>query len=142
MRRPSVLLRVLLSLALILNGSGYAAASMHVAGAAFSMAHAESVGDAVPATCHEATPMAAHVQHADVDLDTSMVEHAPGHPGVDGGSDCCQSGICECACVHVATAAVAALLTREPPVAGTPSRSLQLGHPAPALANPIRPPIG
>lgn len=135
-----LLLRVLLSLSLILNSSGYAMASAHM-----SVGHQDSVS----ATGQPAADPADSAQPPCHQHDEAA-EQAPGIPpdtaAVDSDSpspDCCKSGACRCACVqHVpATIPVHALgeAAMEHAAIVLP---LTLGHAAPALPDLIRPPIG
>jgi hypothetical protein len=115
-----LLLRVLLSLALVLNGIGSAIAAVHLP-AGHDLAPATALPDAAP--CHDPAPVTP----------------------ADGGDDgtCCDGARCDCACTvagtTVATGVVLPFPTR--PVALATHR-LDAGHRAPALAHPIRPPIG
>jgi hypothetical protein len=143
---PSLLLRLLLSLGLVLNGSGYAFASGH----ASMVAHAQAAAQPqVQSPCHEggdaqgpAMPM--HGSDA-VDVASGGVLSPPGeaHPPGHADPDCCDMGTCRCACMHGAVAAVA-MLARAPFAAinGTAVRPLVSAHPAPVLPHLIRPPIG
>ncbi|GAB3099687.1 CopL family metal-binding regulatory protein [Lysobacter terrae] len=148
----SVLLRLLLSLCLVLNGTGAAAASAHM-----PMQHesaplgteattsASASADAMP--CHGGHHEAAAMQspadpmamgHASHDKASKPDHSRPGHT-----PDCCKSGTCRCACVHVAQVGVPAmLLPAAVPAHERSVRTLTLGHAAPALPHPIRPPIG
>ena len=139
-----LLLRVLLSLCLILNGSGYAMASAHM-----SMGHQES-GGAMGQLAADPADSAQPPCHQLHDAAPQAAEQAPGSPpdtaAVDSDSpspDCCKSGACRCACVqHVpATIPVHALgeAAMEHAAIVLP---LTLGHAAPALPDLIRPPIG
>ena len=138
-----VLLRVLLTVALILNGSGYAVASAHLSKAFADVSH-----EAHPLAhermnqplCHDdqVATLATH-QH---DPDQTM-HHESGSPESSSHPDCCKSGACRCACTQAATAAVVMVFERDALIVrSNPSRPLKPGRPAPALQHLIRPPIG
>ena len=147
MRLPPLLLRLLLTLALIANGvtGAFAATQMqtaHVAeitaqAKATTLAHTKS---AEPA-CHEHRASMGDAQTdlqiapADVPKTGSDTEH--------GAPDCCKSAKCACACMqHLAStsASVHMLQVRIDHASGV--RPLTLGHATPALPHLIRPPIG
>ncbi|QNP41741.1 CopL family metal-binding regulatory protein [Lysobacter solisilvae (ex Woo and Kim 2020)] len=133
----SFLLRFLLSLCLILNGTA-ALASAHL-----------PLQDAVPAAMH-ASPTATdamadmpchHGEHVVAATDAQGDAHHPKDSGTT--PDCCKSGACRCVCVHAAPIGVPALQLASFPRAHERSvRRLVPGHAAPALPHPIRPPIG
>jgi hypothetical protein len=133
---PPILLRVLLSVVLIFNGSGYAyaATQMH-------MASTPVASDAVDhrMAAHDAPPC-----HGDM-ADQDPVPPADGLAGQDGhdGSNCCQTDQCDCVCAqHVPATSLAfwlgspALVRSHVPV----YRPAQ--HLSPALSHLQRPPIG
>lgn len=140
----ALLLRVLLILSLVLNGSGYAVAStqMHLAHMAtvHSTIAAADMHDAAP-PCHEQGG-----QHAG---QSGMHDMATNAAACDdavtrhAAPDCCQSSQCACDWLQHATATLAqvpvlpSMAVRAPDV-----RAMHCSHAAPALANPIRPPIG
>jgi hypothetical protein len=125
MTLSAVLLRVLLSLALVLNGTGAAVAAVHAPAPHMDAALAQAMASDKDAPCHHDAAMAA--------------KHAP---IADHGS-CCKGMRCDRAgpapaLLEIAFAPVAPAL---PPPAFAMQR-LDAGHRAPALAHPIRPPIG
>jgi len=138
----AVLLRVLLSLALILNGMGAAVASVQTAGSMMAAAShgmravaSESGDSACPehraATArHDADPSALH---------PSPSKDGGGHPS----PDCCKSSSCHCVGVH-ACASVPVALTQAPSIAAHALRiaSKAQERPSPMLPHLIRPPIG
>lgn len=139
----SILLRVLLTVGLILNGSGYAVASAHMQHMTMASATPQPV----------ATPVAA-VESPCAERHQGMVPVA-GNPLPDAASDavsveseypapdCCKSGACRCACVHHSQAAVPAVAFRQAVIEHVSSvRSMKSGHDSPALPHLIRPPIG
>lgn len=139
----SVLLRLLLSLCLVLNGTGVAAASAHM-----PMQH-EQPAPTTSAASAAAEAMPCHGGHHQATMqspaDPAATAHAShGKPAKPSHTpDCCKSGTCRCACVHVAQAGVPALLLPAMvPMHERSVRTLALGHAAPALPHPIRPPIG
>lgn len=129
---PHLLLRVLLCIALILNGSGLAVAATQM-----QMQHAAMIGQA------PASPSAAHGH-------TTCGEHsAPATPTAEAppgdhiaAADCCEGAACDAACL----AGLMATLTAPGPewrmISQVLSAPLSLsGHPAPLLHNRYRPPI-
>ena len=122
MTPSALLLRVLLILALVVNGIGSAVAAAHAHAdlADRHLAQAPAIDDGAP--CHEQAP-------------------APASDRADPGN-CCDGG--QCACTSAAAAALvfgADIATSAMATAVAPHR-LSVGHHAPALAHPIRPPIG
>jgi hypothetical protein len=125
------LLRAILSLALVLNGTTSAIAAAHMAAPHAEVAiKAEQAPKMAMADCPDHHPAAGHHGQASEDA-------APATP------DCCKSSTCQCACVHCPcpplTTTAAAFVALNPEAA---VRELALGHPAPALPHLIRPPIG
>lgn len=135
MAAPSVLLRLLLGLALILNGFGSAWASVQMATAHSMTANetTEFVGSAPCAGQHGSAMMAseAAVDHHG--------PHEPGHPL----TDCCDSSACRCACMHGCSSIVTST-THEPRISPRDlgGKLLATGRPSPVLPHLIRPPIG
>lgn len=141
----SILLRVLLALSLVLNGSGYAVASVHMqmdqAGQAST--NITSVGNPSeaaepPCAAHHASmgSMSAKAQVGDTAADVTSVES--GHPF----PDCCESGACRCACVHQCQAAVFAVTLQLAVIEKVSNtRPMAPGHESPAVPHLIRPPI-
>ena len=137
----SILLRLLLCLCLVLNGTAAASASAHLPvpmliDAASIAANTTSTAAIQDEPCHghDAAAMAVQDEAPATTPEPAQPKHSP---------DCCKSGICNCACVHIAQAGVPAL--RIPALALDHARSvrpLTLGHATPALPHPIRPPIG
>ena len=132
----SILLRILLTAGLILNGSGYAAASVHAhSGVDLSTPRAA-------ATCHvqQGTESPGHFV-ADSGLAQATTQDGPSeHPS----RDACQADDCGCSCAQQSAAAVItgvhgrdAVIARERGIGVMAS-----GRASPALPNPIRPPIG
>lgn len=142
MSASAALLRLLLSLLLVLNGIGTAAASTRMAGAMMDGAmsghhHVMAVkpADAACASHHAVAMTADHQSH----------DAAPATPvkcGDHGKSDCCDSSSCSCPCAQAGTSALFALAPM--PLLflhGDPTPSLSASHIAPALSLPTRPPI-
>lgn len=145
MRSGSLLLRLLLSLVLALNGVATAIAATHVPA---SMQDPVAVVTATPAT---AGAEHGHCHDGDADRDADVgtsVDPAHGHDtaghaqDMPAGGDCCESGACRCDCVPVAHAALPAGVPGMALV-GRAHMGLPPGpaHPAPALPEPVRPPI-
>ena len=132
------LLRVLVSIALILNGVGGAVAAtrMHVAPVATveQMASPKVASTGMPCHEHQVAQTAADAQH---------VPSGPLPSGKAPVPDCCKSGACTCACAHVAAVALPSLQRAAPvPNRNLAIRRLPMSHAAPALPHLIRPPIG
>lgn len=134
----SVLLRLLLCLGLILNGSAVAVASTQMQLA--HMTAAFEVAAATSAPCHEGMAMAG--------MDMSGMDHAAmsmhGDHGPDAAPepDCCKSQTCDCACLQpVPATAIAFAFGGAHAGHGPIARPMPIGHDAPALPYPIRPPI-
>lgn len=127
MHSRAIVLRLLLCLVLVANGTTAAFANVRMA--MMDSAAATQQDDAPP--CHD--------MQAD---DAATIEHdAPSIPG--SHEDCCGSA-CLCDCVAHATAFflavdALALTTR---AAAPPVSAPQESRAAPALPHPIRPPIG
>jgi hypothetical protein len=143
MSRVAALLRIILCLALALNGAGSVVAATRMALAPDVVAAPE------PATgIHAmASPTAACHQHHGMDppvaggASQDGVEPAD-HEGAPQSPDRCKSS-CDCACMQSTPATVAAL--KLPTVAVTrvaDTRRAAPSRPAPALPHLIRPPIG
>lgn len=138
------LLRALLCLSLVLNGSGYAVAStqmqlMHVAAAQASLAAAAQKAPPCHEQLHEGST--APSTHLMADTASSAAACDDSH-GSKAAPDCCQSSQCACDCLQYATATLANV----PALPALIEHAAELGalspsHVAPALANPIRPPI-
>jgi hypothetical protein len=139
----AILLRVLLSVVLIFNGSGYAyaATQMHTTStAAASDAndrdmrdHGAGVHAASP--CHEATgeEMSAPAPPAD---------GLAGHDGHDR-TNCCQGDQCDCVCAQHVPATSLAFWLRSPLLVRSRVPAYRpVEHLAPALPHLQRPPIG
>lgn len=123
----SALLRALLCLALILNGSGAAVAATQM-----QMGHLAAVTPA-PVMEHHGAMSPCHGEQA-------VAHHTP--PAPHPSPDCCQSAQCACDCLQHLTATATGFFVPMPMLAHAPVlRPMHAGHPSPALANPIRPPI-
>lgn len=117
MRRPPLLLQLLVSLALFLNGIGSAQAAS---------------GLEPQHPCHESATTAPHTHPALAAVPHQSSTH----------SDCCKSANCHCGCVnHVQLASMTTLVLLANITHACPPRALQLGHAAAALPHLIRPPI-
>lgn len=142
----NVLLRLLLSLSLVLYGSGVAAAATgmqmaHATATAHSIDPATGrVSEGGPAPCHDAaetTVSAAEdpAETADVGTDISTSTH--------GSPDCCEASGCDCSCIQqVQVASIALGVENLAPDRSTAVRAMTAGHASPALPHLIRPPIG
>ena len=114
-------LRILLSIALVLNGTGGAWA---MDAAAAKVEAPPAMADAAP-PCHE---------HADTP--------APATPAPDP-ADCCQTTACQCACAHLPAAAFLSAVAVSPlPMRSDSAIVVIHRHAAPPLPHQLRPPIG
>jgi hypothetical protein len=139
----SLLLRVFLSLCLILNGVASAAASAQMPmSMSPSMPMSPHETATTPPSITAADAMPCHGHHATAQQPAPASE-APAPAQPKHAPDCCKSGTCRCACVHIAQLGVPALQwPAAAPEHARSVRTLALGHAAPALPHPIRPPIG
>lgn len=136
-----VLLRMLLVVGLILNGSGYAAASVH-GGVDHATAHpvaglAEAAIPAVPCDGHEDPGAVRNAVASDPMVDGSAMAEA--------AQQCCDGAMeCGCPCaLQALSAMIATACSREPAVGcEQASRTTRVDHVSPTLPHLIRPPIG
>ncbi len=144
MSLSTVLLRVLLCVGLIFNGSGAAVASAdmqvaHVQRVDAAHDHHGTVDDDAKAACHGgAMAMAKGGHHA-----AGMDNDATGcQTTADHSADCCDSGVCRGDCVQQLQLIVDAPWTRDI-VAGPADnvRPMAPAHAPPILPHLIRPPI-
>ena len=140
---PAFLLRVLLCMTLILNGSGYAVAATQMQltdMAAAEQPHrlATEVARDAPAPCHSQVPV--QKEAAPAMSDDAVRSGSIGSQ--DGSPDDCHA-LCSCDCLQHASLAMMDLMAPASERLNAPStRRIPAGHAAPALANLIRPPIG
>lgn len=144
MVRLALLVRVLLSLSLILNGSGYAVAATHMQMAIPASTpqpardHATTAEPPCPQHHRDAAPASTSVSVAPVDA-VSRTAPVKSNPPLD----CCESGACLCPCVHQAQATIPAMAFHAPMIEHVGVvHPLMPGHATPALPHLIRPPIG
>ena len=145
---PAILLRVLLSVVLIFNGSGYAyaATQMHMTATPVASDVMSDVSDHRGVTEHGAATHDAPPCHGAMGDD--MADPAPpadelaGHGGHDS-SNCCQTDQCDCVCAQHGPATSLAFWLRSPtPVRSRVPAYRPAQHPSPALSHLQRPPIG
>lgn len=143
-----VLLRVLLCLLLVLNGTGTAVAAaqmamQHAAPDCHSMVNAtDAAAVAKPgqaAMAHHPAPGSATPCH-DATQAVQFAEQLQSPPD-DTGEGCCDSGQCACLQQVLATATLEALPAATPD-SQRANRHPPAGHVPPTLAHLIRPPIG
>lgn len=139
----AILLRVLLSVALVLNGATGAAAAVHMQmPQQEDQAHAPRVAESPESSsadmpCHQqqATGVSGKAPLAAADSVTPKPKHST--------PDCCKSSSCNCVCMHAAQAPPAPMFIQTLLVDHSLSIGPLLpGHPSPALPHLIRPPIG
>jgi hypothetical protein len=137
----SLLLRIVLSLTLVMNGAMAVQAMPH---SPTSMSQANSTrGESAAMPMHDygqschGHRMAAHPHSAT--HDGAPAAHGASH----SGNTCCTTGTCQCACVQAAqvvhSSIALGLSIFAPQLHDAP---LRLGHASPALPHLIRPPIG
>ncbi len=134
----TTLLRVLLSIFLILNGAGAAAASVHMAAAGMQMhqgnGHAKSLAADTAVPCHEQVQPAATGHDA-----TSGMSSDGSSPAMP---DCCKFGTCQCICVsHAQAGFVVTLPGNLPSAAAIAPYPRADARPAPVPDELLRPPI-
>lgn len=133
----AVLLRVLLSIALILNGATTAMASVQMTHGFAPKAATPVKTASVEMPCHQ------HQQAASVAADPSPAAPVSPPKSKHPAPDCCKSSACRCACMHSAPATMSMMIYTPAVVEHSQSvRPMALGHAAPALPHLIRPPIG
>jgi len=125
------LIRLLLSMALVLNGTVPAMAAVRMQVPAGDAGQSSRTQAHAP--CHA--------------MASGAMEQAPAMPqpakSPQKAPDCCKGGSCTCACVQPAQAPPSAAMAPTAAAAPSPAiRPLALGHASPALPHPIRPPIG
>jgi hypothetical protein len=142
MKLSSIVLRVVLSAALVLNGISTAVASAQ-------MVTAAKVAPAVTATVdhgHHGVTTTHHGHgacHEDAAA-TAADDHAPPADTGHGkhGSNCCQAGMCACHCAQQAQVSFVPPVLASPQVAQTAGvRAMSSAHESPRLPHLIRPPI-
>ncbi|MGH8085855.1 MAG: CopL family metal-binding regulatory protein [Lysobacter sp.] len=135
----SVLLRLLLSVALLFNG--VASASAHDTGLVEAAAKVDLVIDhaakAESMPCHEH-----HSAHSTAAGQEPATAPLAGSPDTEP-SDCCESGTCPSVCAQQTPVALLVGSFTVSKVEHSASvRPTSSGHPSPALPHLIRPPIG
>lgn len=134
MRR--IVLRLLLCLVVVLNGTGYAVAATQMHMAHLAMVPAAQQADSA-SPCHEAAaPETAGI---------TVHSHDAGVSGDDGPAapSCCKSSLCNCDCLQHATAAMSVVALPAEAPAGAGIAQLRVAdRVAPPLPNLLRPPIG
>ncbi len=134
----ALLLRGMLCISLILNGSGYAMTSAHL-----QMGHTDRI-----AAMQEPAPADMPPCHQNADASETVAVESPEavkdqsrltskHPA----RDCCESGACQCACMQAHAALPVNALRHDVAGHANDVRPLQPDYPAPALPHLIRPPI-
>ncbi len=133
MFRVATLLRALLCLALLLNGTAYAHAATRMAMGDMAMA-AEVAEDATP-PCHEGMDMAMPMD----DMDASKASHHDNDPSLP---DCCKAASCDGFCTQHAPAVtwLAAVEASLYPAQAAPAYRAD-AHASVRLAHRHRPPI-
>lgn len=142
MSSGSFLLRVLLIVALLINGVGNAYASAQM----LDMMQRTPAADVMPDSQLVVVHAGMHDKTQGGCDDAMSADAAPvpvSPPHDHDGPDCCKGNTCRCLCMHAATAVT--LLPIDVPHVLHPrlmSAWRSLSHAAPALPHLIRPPIG
>ena len=130
MRPRSILIRLLLCIALLANGTT----------AVFANTRMAFEGVAAPAAAHDDAAPPCH-EMAGMEQATPTHDDSPAKSA--SHADCCPPGACLCSCVSQGAAILtihALALTALPTAA--PTRPPLVSRASPALQHPIRPPIG
>ncbi len=142
MSLSSLLLRILLSVTLLVSGTGNAVAAlqMHLAQASTPHhGHAMDGADCAMDANASAEPMASGPCH---DAAATSVDPEPLHANGHCQPDCCAAGHCDGFCAQQAPATVPnAWVGNGPRAHADLAGHLPAGHPAPPLPSPQRPPI-
>lgn len=145
MARYSFLLRVLLSASLILNGgSGWAVPASHFPDGTGGANESQLVSPGAATIAASQLPCHGDEEHHAAESAVQLPETSTLAADTnDSGNDCCESGVCECGCLHQGGFAFAALWVRMSDT-HDPQSPLAFAHEhvAPMLAHLIRPPIG
>ncbi len=134
----SIVLRALLGLCLVLNGTGTAVAAMQMTTATIASntmaSDSSNPAATTDADCHDRN-MTADARHG-----SAMERDGTSNPHLS--PDCCKYGACQCTCAQHAQVAVV-LFPAEASigVAGLALHALADGRPAPAPDALLRPPI-
>lgn len=132
MRLRALLLRLLLCIAFVANGTSAVHASTSMVS---GMASTSAASQSSDASCHDMPAMT----HAAMTVDdgTPMTPSSPSH------ADCCPPGACLCSCVsHASTLPSVQALAMHPEPSAVPVAALRVSFASPALPNLLRPPIG
>ena len=151
MKSPSILLRVLLSAALIFNGISSAVASAQMV-TAVKVAEVGASGLMHHDSAAAVRTHSAHHVAADTKVSSGACHDdtngAPGDAAGTGaghgkhGTDCCQAGMCSCHCMQQTQVTFAPPVLASPQVAHSASvRAMSSAHESPRLPHLIRPPI-
>lgn len=139
----SIALRLILMLALVLNGTASAVAGVRMAA---GHDHGAQVSDTQerPGGMHDAG-CPKHARHG-VAMSQPGEHHATqGHLSTPSAPapDCCKADACQCACTHFTQVLAAAMVPGQTVFRRLTAVDIPAaGHPAPPLPHPIRPPIG
>jgi hypothetical protein len=132
MHLRTLLLRLLLCIALVANGTSTAYASTTMAFDA-GMAGAAATGQDAEPPCHDTPAMAHAAMAADHDAPAPPASH----------DDCCLQGTCLCSCVsHAPSIPAFATFAIAMRASAAPVAPLPVTFASPALPHLIRPPIG
>ena len=131
MRLRAILLRVLLCIALVANGTSavYASTMMAFDGGLV----APAAGQDAKSPCHDMPSMSHAGMAADHDAHAPPTSH----------DDCCPPGACLCSCVsHAPTIAAFGAFSIQMWPSAAPVAALRVSFASPVLPHLIRPPIG
>ena len=126
-----ILLRLLLCIGLILNGSAYAMAGGPMQGETHGNDSVAADHGMAMSDCHDAAPA------------PEPAEQQPSHAGHDGASDCCQAGdSCHCDCQQHSPLTMQQVVMLGAQTVDTPVvPNADAGRAAPPPQRLIRPPI-
>jgi len=131
------LMRVLLIVAFVLNGTTAAAGAVTMGGTHASTSEVERIS----------APSAGHTCHEGAQAKMPVADEAPQRTGPDQQSkhpapDCCNQSSCSCACMGAQAGAPTAHDGSVTPSSDRLMSPLAKGHIEPATLHLIRPPIG
>ena len=137
MPMAAFLLRCLLCLCLVANGTASAMAGVRMLAPQEAQATVVAEPSAMAMPCHEQGPMLAKSHPGESPAPATQADHR-GH----GGSDCCDSAACTCDCMQVTQAELIVPMMK---AMRLPHREtlpvLRETYAPPALSLPLRPPI-
>ncbi|NUS39190.1 MAG: CopL family metal-binding regulatory protein [Lysobacter sp.] len=129
----SILLRLVLSLGLVLNGTAWAMAPSHLQSFDVAQHRGQAMQTVAGTPCHGHHAMSGRA----VADSAASADHVPTQP-----LPCCKSSACGCACAQAQVVVVPASLPLMPLAKEFAAHPSAPRHAAPVLPHLIRPPIG